>query len=68
MIYGNILQKRQAQASQLQELVEAFIAKGGEVTIAKPGRKAANTFLGKGGVFGKGAKATNLKNMGIYLR
>ena len=68
MIYGNVLQKRQAQASQLQELVEAFIAKGGEVTLAKPGRKSANTFASKGVVSNKGAKAMTLRNSGLYLR
>lgn len=68
MIYGSVLEKRKAQASELQILVEAFIAKGGEVTVAATGRKGANTFISKGVVSNKGAKAMTLRNSGIYKR
>jgi len=68
MIYGNVLEKRQAQVTAIAELVQAFIANGGEVTIATPGRKSANTFASKGVVSNKGAKAMTLRNAGLYLR
>lgn len=68
MIYANVLEKRQAQALEIANLVDAFVAKGGTVKLAKPGRKAGNTFFSKGAVAYKGAKATNLKNIGLYVR
>jgi len=68
MIYENLIQKREAQSAETAELVKAFTAKGGQVTLVKPGRKTIKTFNVSGSVANKGAKAITLRNSGIFKR
>jgi phosphoribosyl-dephospho-CoA transferase len=68
MTYENLLQKREAQAAEAAALVKAFVAKGGQVTFVKPGRKTIKTFNVSGSVANKGAKAITLRNSGLFKR
>lgn len=68
MTYENLLQKREAQAAEAAALVKAFVAKGGQVTFVKAGRKTIKTFNVSGSVANKGAKAITLRNSGLFKR
>ena len=68
MTYQNLLQKREAQAAEAAALVKEFVAKGGQVTFVKTGRKTIKTFNMAGSVANKGAKAITLRNSGVYKR
>ena len=68
MTYGSLLEKRAAQSAETNALVQEFLAKGGQVTFVKPGRRTIKTFNFAGSVANKGAKAITLRNSGYFKR
>ena len=64
----NRIEARNAVTKATELLVLEYLLKGGEITVAKVGRKVKTFPATRGSVFNKGAKSVNLKNIGIYLR
>jgi hypothetical protein len=48
--------------TEIQKLVAAYAASGGEVQVLKPSRKKVKTFRGRSGAWAKGAKKINLQD------
>jgi hypothetical protein len=64
----NRIATRNTVTKATELLVLEYLLKGGEITVAKVGRKVKTFPMVRGSVAHKGAKAINLKNVGIYLR
>jgi hypothetical protein len=54
---GNVVKN-----TEIQKLVAAYAASGGEVQVLKPSRKKVKTFRGRSGAWAKGAKKINLQD------
>lgn len=64
----NRIATRKAITEATELLVLEYLLNGGEIKVAKAGRKVKTFPMVRGSVANKGAKSVNLKNVGIYLR
>jgi len=64
----NRIATRNTVTKATELLVLEYLLKGGEITVAKVGRKVKTFPMVRGSVAHKRAKAIHLKNVGIYLR
>ena len=64
----NRIATRKAVTEATELLVLEYLLKGGEIKVAKTGRKVKTFPMVRGSVANKGAKAINLKNVGLYVR
>ena len=64
----NRIATRNAVTKATELLVLEYLLKGGEIKVVPVGRKVKTFPMVRGSVAHKGAKAINLKNIGLYLR